>query len=187
MLDKTSNKTLSVILAIIVLAILVLGYFVFFGIFKVSKIANVLNKNVQTIQPGFVDSRNAYDLAINRAKDWKPDAVLSNLESGSVDSGGRSNNWTFIFASGSTKGLGFEIKIENEKIIGAQEIPYVSQGTVLPSNLISADEAIQIAKSIKGNENIEVTGVEAIYSPEGKIWYWGVKTGETVITVKAIK
>ena len=183
-----SRKVLISILVIIILAILALGYFIFFGILKTPKIPNVFNQNkVATIQPGFVDSRNAYDLVVNRAKDWKPDAVLSNLESGSVDSGGRSNNWTFIFVSASVKNRGFEIKIEDEKITGAQEIPYVSQGTELPSNLISADEAIQIAKSIKGNENIEVTGVEAIYSPEGKIWYWGVKTGKTVITVKAVR
>jgi hypothetical protein len=187
MLDKTSNKTLEVILGIIILAILALVFFVVSGLWKTSKITNVFNKNVQTIESGFVDSRNAYDLAVNRAKDWKPDAVLSNLESGSVDFGGRSNNWTFIFASGSTKGLGFEIKVENEKIVGAKEIPYVSQGTALPSNLISADEAIQIAKSMPGNDKIEVTGVEAIYSPEGNIWYWGVKTVKGVITVKAVK
>ena len=184
------NKKVSLTkwLSIGILLLIVIGILFSVGIFN-HKSGNV-SKGVPL--PPDIDrlsSRNAYDMGLMRAKEWRPDAVLAKIISspGKTGVSGRSDDWELLFVSKSLKRKALRVVITNKMIAAALEIPYVAPGGDLPENIISSQEAIARVHAIPGYENEPVISVELLYGPDGSAWYWGVKTAKGVITIKAGK
>jgi len=179
------NKKIVLIILIVLFFVLLLGLF-------------LKNKSNKSFDPQTNDSDvqgsemfsnfNAQRLAMKEAIIWKSDAKLAYIASDSkISQTGEGNDWTMIFVSKSRQGKGLKVIIKNKEIVSKEEIVFVGQGSDFTSGLISSEEAIAKVKELKGKENIEVLGVEAIYNPEAGIWYWGIKTASSTITVKAQK
>lgn len=134
-----------------------------------------------------MNNRNAYDIALLKAREWQADAELSRINSLSGETGpnGRSDNWDLLFVSKNLKGKGYHIVIRNREISLAEEIQFVGVGGELPENIISSKEAISRAHQVPGYENAEIISVEMIYGPDGKQWYWGVKTLKGTMRINA--
>lgn len=134
-------------------------------------------------------ARSAFDIALPRARQWQEDAVLSFLSSLDQSATNRAdqNYWKFIFTSPHKKGIGFVIELTDQSIHSAQEIPYTGSSAEFPADIISEQEAIKRVHEIKGYEHAPILGIEAVYGPVEKAWYWGVRTPKGVVTVEAKK
>ena len=130
-------------------------------------------------------AHNAFDIALARAKEWRPDAKLSFLSTQTSSETGRSDSWRMIFASQQEKNKGFEIIIDKKAIISVQEILYHGSAADFPAHIISADEAIKRVHEIRGYTDAPILGIEAIYGSAEKSWYWGVQTSKGVVTIEA--
>lgn len=129
----------------------------------------------------------ALDSARAEAKKWQSDAILAYMNSAAIETSGGSEVWKFIFVSPSPSahGKGYMVEVESGNIRRAAEIPYIGAGGEFPSDAIATDEAVRRVRAIKGYEDAEILGIEAVYGPNGGIWYWGVRTSRGVVTIKA--
>lgn len=134
----------------------------------------------------FVLDRSTYGAALARAQTWHKDAKLARTNFVSEYADG-AQSWEFVFVSISAKGKGFRVLVSGATATSAGEIGFTALGGDLPQNIISAVEAVARARSIKGYENVQILGVEMIYGPDGKQWYWGVKTAKGTVTVRAAR
>ncbi|MBI4134341.1 MAG: hypothetical protein HY475_02885 [Candidatus Terrybacteria bacterium] len=133
----------------------------------------------------FSTARNAYDIAILRARAWQPDSRLAFVQSGEVDVSGRSSHWELLFVSSSVNGRGYRVEVSGFSVLSEAEIPYANQGADFPADLISPEEAIQIVTRMKGYGGQVILGVEAVYGEAEGQWYWGVRTPKGVVSVSA--
>jgi len=140
---------------------------------------------VTAVQEAFPTARNAYDIAILRARAWKSDARLAFVQSGEIDTSGRSSSWELLFVSPSTNGRGYRVEVSGPSVLSEAEIPYVNQGADFPADLISPEEAIQIVARMKGYGGQVILGVEAVWGEAEGQWYWGVRTPKGVVSVSA--
>ena len=92
-----------------------------------------------------------------------------------------------IFVSERAKGKGFVVTIENKAIVAVQETLYRGPAADFPANIISSDEAIAQVRATPGYRDVPILGIEAIYGPAEKAWYWGVRTSKGVVTIEAKK
>lgn len=158
------------------------------GILKFPKQNKILKNKEAVVEDTRPTARNAYDIALLKARAWQPDANLAFMNSGgSVGGTGRSENWKLIFVSKNRKEKGYAVEVSDYKIVSAAEIPYTGIAADFPVDIITPEEAIQHVRQIKGYENAEILGVEAVYGQGGKIWYWGVKTSKGTVTTKATR
>ncbi|MEI7741592.1 MAG: hypothetical protein WCJ29_03740 [bacterium] len=136
------------------------------------------------VAPPKVETENSrLEVAQVRAREWNADAVLSKV-SLSSDAPDRA---IYEFSSLQVKNKVLSVIIDGSSVTSAEEIAAVVTGGEVPSNLIGSDEAITKVLSIKGYEEAKIFGVEMIYGPDGKQWYWGVKTDKGVVSIKATK
>ncbi len=135
-----------------------------------------------------MNSRNAYDIALLKAREWQKDAMLSRINSlaGETGPNGRADDWDLLFVSKSIKGRGYHIIIRNREVSLVEEVPFVGTGGELPENIISSKEAINRVHQVPGYENEEIISVEMLYDPSGK-WYWGVKISKGVVSIRGGK
>jgi hypothetical protein len=159
----------------IIIVIVVLAAF---GVIPWSKLQFIGDQNM-------IDGRNAYDIALLRAKEWQSDALMDRINSGDIGDTGRSKSWKVTFVSSHAAGKGFIVEIVNQKILSATEIPYVGTGADYPVETIPQEEAIRRFRQTKGNGNEPILSVEAVYAPTGKVWYWGIKTAKGITSVQA--
>lgn len=133
--------------------------------------------------------KEALAVAEVEAMKWQADALISKFESlaTSTSGQGRSDDWNFLFISKTKTGTGLQVMIRNRKLGGTAEVPYVGDGGELPENTMSSEEAIGKLRQIAGYENEKVSGVEMIYGPDGKQWYWAVKTSRGTVSINAKK
>ena len=109
------------------------------------------------------------------------DAALASLE---FEGEGRTMLWKLNFTSLKSQ-KGYRVEIQNGEVVSTEEIGSARGGSVLPSNIISAEEAVRKARAIPGFKDALVISVELQYGPDGHTWYWGVTTDKGVITIKA--
>lgn len=141
--------------------------------------------------------QDAVQLALPKAREWKPGAVLSDVKSleGGAGNTGRSNDWELYFTSTSTKTSGYRVIIKNKAIVKAEEVVFTgttvkgaaTKGGELPANIISSQEAVDRMHRIPGYENEPVLSIGLEYGPDGKVWGWNVKTSRGVVTIRATK
>lgn len=132
-------------------------------------------------------ARNAFDIALLEARKWQTDAELALLNSGESGNNGKSDYWKLIFISGSNKGKGYQVEVNNYKITSAAEIPFIGKGADFPVDIISPEEAILRLRQLNGRQDAKILGVEAIYDANAKTWFWGVKTDRGVVAIPAAK
>lgn len=130
---------------------------------------------------------SAYEIALVKAKEWQPDAMLaqSNSEKEKTDKFGHSDDWQFLFVSKSLKNKGYQVFITNRVITRVGEVPFVGEGRELPPDLISQEEAIAYVHSLTGYEDQEVLSIELYYNKDANEWRWGVKTPKGTVSFKA--
>lgn len=129
-----------------------------------------------------VNMREVHALALAAARLWRDDAALSSLAA----AGSRSERWELVFVSASTKGLGYRVVVDDNRVFSQEEISYRGVGAEFPADdLITPEEAVRQARAIAGYEEATVEGVEAVYGAGGKIWYWGVRTDRGLVSIKA--
>lgn len=128
--------------------------------------------------------RNAFDVALPRAREWDIKAELSFLKAVTSETG-RADSWQLIFVSPQKKGRGFQIEVKERIVTSAAEISYSGFAADFPLDIISQEEAIRRVRQISGYENEPVLGIEAVYGPAEKAWYWAVRTPKGVVTVEA--
>ena len=180
-----NKKIIYIAIAVIVLiAVLFIS-----GILDFAGVKNFFGVNEIVIDPDahLMSNRNAYDITLLKAREWQKDAELSRIISlaGETGPNGRADNWDLLFVSKSLKDKGYHIIIRNREISLTEEIPFIGTGGELPENIISSKEAVNRAHQVPGYENEEIISVEMIYGPDGKQWYWGVKTSKGVIRINA--
>ena len=134
-----------------------------------------------------ITNRNGYYIALLKAREWQKDAELSRINSlaGETGPNGRADDWDLLFVSKSLKNKGYHIIIRNREISLTEEIIFTGTGGELPENIISSKEAVNRAHQVPGYENEDIISVEMIYGPDGKQWYWGVKTSKGVVRINA--
>ena len=176
-----------ILLAVIILIIILISVLVALGILNLNNIKKFFSKEIFEIDIYSMTSRDAYDIAVLKAREWQSDAQLSRINSliGKTDISGKSDNWNLIFVSKNLKNKGYHIIVDNKKISLAEEISFSGTGGELPENIISSKEAITRAHQAPGYENEEIISVEIIYGPDGKQWYWGVKTSKGTARINA--
>lgn len=182
---ELNRKKITIGLSIFIGVVVLISVLIFAGILNLSKVKEFFGKEEVIIEPDahLMTVRNAYDITLLEAQKWQPDAKLAYINADSVSARGRSNVWKVIFISKNKKEKGFLVEIEDYKIISVSEISYSGVGVDFPANLLSTEDAIKMVHAMKGYENVEIYGVEAINM--GNLWYWGVKTSKGVISVKA--
>src|SRR3989344_1133807 len=182
------NKNKKIIYIIIAIIILTAVLFIS-GILDFAGVKKFFGVNEIVIDPDahLMSNRNAYDIGLLKAREWQKDAELAKIDSlvGETGPNGRADNWDLLFVSKSLKDKGYHIIIRNREISLTEEILFTGVGGELPESIISSKEAISRARQIKGYEDAEIISVEMIYGPDGKQWYWGVKTSKGVITINA--
>ncbi len=129
--------------------------------------------------------RNAFDVALSRAKEWRSDAELSFLSAETSSETGRSDSWKLIFISQQEKNKGLLIIIVDKVIASVQETLYRGFAADFPIDIISSDEAIKRVHEMNGYTHMPILGIEAVYGPAEKAWYWGVRTPKGVVTIEA--
>jgi len=126
--------------------------------------------------------KSAYDIATARAKLWQPDAALVKVLLGNASGG----QWTFVFVSQKDKGKGFQVVVDGQAVLSANEIVFEGSGTPLPTDIISPDAVMAQAHSLPGYGTVAFVSLEMIYNAAARQWYWGIKTSDgTTLTIKA--
>jgi len=170
---------------IVVVVFSIIGGGLVFGQFERKKKETVFVATTP-VAPVSVGAKDVYALAHETAQRWSNDTVLSYVSSGTVEqSKGHSDTWQFIFISDIHTGKGYRITINAGKVSATEEIDYQGSGAPLPSTMISQEEAVLRVRKMPGYEHVEVLGVEAVYGPSGKVWYWGVNTSKGGVSIEA--
>lgn len=132
-----------------------------------------------------LSGEEVHQIALKKAQQWHPDAVLSYMKSGGIPATGRATLWELIFISPAFKNKGYKIEIDNREILSAQEMDYRGSGGTFPEQpKINQEEAIKKIKMMEGFKDAEILGVNAVYGNNGEIWYWGIETSKGVVSVK---
>lgn len=194
--SNNSERKLLIIIIVFIVAILATGVLFGAGFFNASKITSLFKKD-KTVYDSYeltadqgnnaISTRDAYDIALEKAKEWQTDAALSFIDAVLLDSNGNPKTWKLTFVSKNISGKGFVVEVENGVITNSKEIEYSGTGSELPTNIISQQEAIEKVKKMSGYEDTEILGVEAVYGKGTEIWYWGVKTSKGTVSVEAKK
>ncbi len=169
----------------LILSAVFLTVFILEGVFLISRLARPSVKDQSETPPVTAPAYpfiSVYELVLGEARRWRKDAVLS-YSSNSPGADSKTPSM-FIFVSPSFPNTGFVVESDADKVISSREISYSGEGGEFRDNLITQEEAIKRVHSIAGFEDAEIVSVEGVYGPEGKIWYWGVKTNKGTVSVK---
>lgn len=137
---------------------------------------------------GTIPMEVAREKAYTRARAWHGDAELSQvttLESGNAQADARA--WRFIFVSPSRAGTGFVIDVRADSVSAGEEVAYAGTGAPMLANGKTKDEAIAEVRALPGYANVRVSGVEATYGENDRVWYWGVITDRGTISIRMAK
>ena len=181
--QKKAAKGVAVIICVAVL--FVIGYGLNFLRFDVSSLSRTTTDLTHQEDIKKMTARSAFDIAFARAKEWRADAQLSLLSAQTPSDAGHSDSWRLIFVSQQEKDKGFVITINNKVIISVEETSYRGAAADFPANILSTDEAIKRVHEIRGYADVPILGIEAIYGPAEKAWYWGIRTPKGVVTIEA--
>lgn len=132
-------------------------------------------------------SRTAFDIALAHAKAWQPDALLAFMNSDAAEQGGVMHAWKIGFVSQSRPDVAYIVHVREGRIEGTTEVAYRGAGAEFPNDITSEEDAIREMRALAGYEDAPVLGVEAVYGPSGKVWYWGIRTPKGVVSVETRK
>lgn len=180
------NKKI-VIAGIIATTVLLFGFVIWWQV-DFNKKPTAPTGNI-AVEPHLMTVQSAESLARKKASEWDAEAKLARITSvpSDTNSRGEADSWKLLFTSLNRPNVSYEINIVDKQITSAAETPLMLEGGELPADIISSEEAIAKVRKIKGYENEKIESVEMIYGPDGQQWFWGVKTGRGVISIKATR
>jgi hypothetical protein len=157
-----------------------------FGVIRILTVNPPLAAPGGLIRPdNKIAGQEAYNLALEKAKAWRTDAVLAYLASGAMVESDRADSWRLIFISPGLKNKGYEIKINDKRIIASQEIDYAGQGEDFPvATRVTQEQAVEKVRAMAGYEQAKILSVDAVYGSGTKTWYWGVKTDKGIVSIE---
>lgn len=182
---KRNQRYLTIAISVVIVILIVLAIVVAVGVFKLPKSGKNVNQelvNAPVVSHYAEPARSTYEIGLQKAREWQHDAVLARIVSPEGDTSGE---WKAIFISPQVQNKGYVVAVQANALSSAEEIDFVGTGAELPENIITADQAVQQVKGMKGFEDAEVFGVEAVYGADEKLWYWGVKTDKGTVSVEA--
>jgi hypothetical protein len=182
--NEESKKPISALL-LGVLGVVMLGTAVAMVMFAMQnpKPQRATQPEADVSAPKPAPESNRLSAAKMKALAWSPDALLVGAST-SVDS---SDIWIYEFSSSTKKGKVDQITVTGTAVTAEQEIARVVEGGEVPVDIITSEQAKAKALAIPGYADAKILGVEMLYGPDGKQWYWGVKTDHGVVSVKATK
>lgn len=162
-------------------------------LFLVLWTAGVFRSSEREVQRGDTGGVNitsafdAHDAALEVARGWHTDAVLSTFTSNTAKDGEPIDTWQFIFISPSAPRRGFIVDVAIDKVVGSREVDYVGVGAAFPpaDSIISQGEAIRRIHALPGYEDQPVLGIEAVYDSAGHEWFWAARTPKGVVSIEA--
>jgi hypothetical protein len=126
--------------------------------------------------------QSVYQVALQRAESWQSDAALITMTSG--DTSGQ--RWHFVFVSQKINGQAFDIAMNGQSVVSADQVPFSGSGAPLPQNIISPDQALANGHAVPGYATSTIQSVQLIYNATAKQWYWAMKRSNGFVTsVKA--
>lgn len=186
MVDKGDKRVFWLLAFVICVGVFVLVLYAL-GVFHFVSLRPPENTPKAEMEANRMTPRTAYDIALSEAKKWHPDAALASLTSSEETAVGRADHWKLIFTSQLAKKKGLLVLVADKMVVSTQEVPYVGFAADFPTDIISEEEAIARVHQMKGYENEKILGIETVYGPAEKAWYWGVRTAKGVVTVEAKK
>ena len=146
-----------------------------------------LKRAVQVIQPtNELPGKDAYALALDKARLWQEDAVLVYLSSGQISRNNGAESWSLIFVSPELKQKGYEVLISNKQIFSEKEIDYVYSGEIVPLEFkVTPEQAVARVRNMPAYSGAEILSLDAVYGIGTQTWYWGIKTSQGTISLEA--
>lgn len=129
--------------------------------------------------------RGSYDLAAPEVKKWSQDAKLAFIKSlGAITLEGKSSQWQLAFSAVTKKGKGYEIIIQENKIVSQKEIESAAVGADLPQVWMDSGEAIATLQELPQYSNVSVSSMNFFYNTDAKEWRYGLVTSLGVASVR---
>ena len=134
----------------------------------------VVSKAVLTV-------KGSYELAKSEAGKWSTDAKLVFVKSlGAVTLEGKSSQWQLAFSSVIKKGKGYEIIIQEDKIVSKKEIDSTAVGADLPKIWKDSGEAIRSLQELPQFSDATISAINLYYNTDGKVWRYVLSTSRGI-------
>lgn len=123
----------------------------------------IVSKAVLTI-------KGSYDIAVKEGMKWAPDAKLIYIKSlGAITIEGKSSTWQIAIGSKEKK-KGYEIIIQEDKIISQKEIESNSYGFDLPGEWYDSNDAVISLQTLPQFSDATISSLSFYYNTDGKKW-----------------
>lgn len=130
--------------------------------------------------------KGSYDIAAKEGIKWSPDARLVYIKSlGAVTIEGKSSTWQIAMGS-KTKKKGYEVIVQEDKIISQKEIESNSYGFDLPNEWYDSNDAVVSLQTLPQFSDATISSLSFYYNTDGKRWGYAFATsrGTTSMPVR---
>lgn len=122
--------------------------------------------------------KGVYELSTREATKWSADAQPSFIKSlGALTLEGKSNQWQAVFVS-TTKGKGYEILIQKDRIVSQKEVASDAKGAPLPNTWFDSNETIRRLQALPQFADATITSLTFFYNTDALEWRYGLATSE---------
>lgn len=129
--------------------------------------------------------KDAYALATIEAQKWSADSKLIFVKSlGAVTLEGKSSQWQLAFSSSIKKDKGYEVIVQEYKIVSQKEIDSTAVGADLPRTWMDSREAIATLQEMPQYSNVSVSSINFFYNADAKEWRYGLATSIGVVSIR---
>ncbi len=131
--------------------------------------------------------KGSYALAASEAVLWSTDSKPVFIKSlGAVTLDGKSSQWQLAFSSKIKPKKGYEIIIQENRIVSKKEIDSEAIGADFPKDWFDSDGAIKSLQAMPQFSDATISALNFFYNRDAKRWRYGVATsiGSVSIVVK---
>lgn len=131
--------------------------------------------------------KGSYALATPEAIIWSPDAKPVFIKSfGAVTLDGKSSQWQLAFSSKIKPKKGYEIIVQENRIVSKKEIDSEAIGADFPKDWFDSDGAVKSLQAMPQFSDATISALNFFYNHDAKRWRYGVATsiGSTSIAVE---
>jgi len=125
--------------------------------------------------------KGTHNLASIEAQKWSSDAKLVFIKSlGAVTLEGKSSQWQSVFSSKTKAKKGFEIIIQEDKVVSKKEIDSNAVGADLPKIWKDSGEAIISLQELPQFFDATISAINLYYNTDGKVWRYVLSTSRGI-------
>lgn len=127
------------------------------------------------------------DRALPETAKWSPDAKLVFIKSlGAITLEGKSSQWQLVFSSKTKKGRGYEVIVQEDRIVSQKEITSTAVGADMPKEWYDSDGAIKSLQSLPQFLDATIWAINFFYDRDSEWWMYVIATsvGNTSMFVK---